>query len=117
MVVTTGVGGGSVVTLVPPPEHTASGGNRMSQAQRPRVREIEKDLFCTRRVSFVVIKRLFSLECSATKTPPRHRQPTYRIRWRLGWRGENRYSPVALRHRLSAVLLCAALLHKLPARR
>jgi hypothetical protein len=104
MVVTTGVGGGSVVTLVPPPEHTASGGNRKSQAQRPKVREIEKDLFCTRRVSYCRNKTTFESGVLGNKTPPRHRH-TYRIRWRLGWRGDNRYSPVALRHRLSAVLL------------
>jgi hypothetical protein len=34
-----------------------------------------------------------------------------RIRWRLGWhRGEIRFSPVALRHRLSTALLWAACL-------
>lgn len=100
--VTTGTGGGSVVTLVPPLEHTTSCGTRTSQAQLRVMRLIDGIIFCTRRVSFGQGDLLWSARQQNAAAAP----TTY-----IGFAGGSagmarfRYSPVALRHHLSTVLL------------
>jgi hypothetical protein len=99
--VTTGTGG-SVVTPVPPSEHTAScGRNNIQHQWRAILPEVE-NLFgmSLSPAGFRVEFR----EMPGNKMPPRHRL-RHRIRWRLGWHGGIRYSPVALRRRLSTVVL------------
>lgn len=107
--VVTTAGGGSWIVLDVSLEHTTSTGGSARYAQRRIARCVEANVFGMRRSSFV-IKAQVRLMCRATNKAAA--TPRDYIGFAGGSAGvaKIRYSPVALRRRLSAGLLLAAYL-------